>query len=46
MIHTENQLIYKIYSKYKSSTTEHIYIHRSNAAKAENMQVLSNTIGI
>lgn len=30
----------------QTSTTERIYIHRSNVAKAENVQALSNAIGI
>lgn len=30
----------------QTSTTERIYIHRSNVAKAENVQTLSNAIGI
>lgn len=30
----------------QTSTTERIYIHRSNIAKAENMKALSNAIGI
>ena len=30
----------------QTSTTERIYIHRSNIAKQENMQALSNAIGI
>ncbi len=30
----------------QTSTTERIYIHRNNVAKVENMQILSNAIGI
>lgn len=30
----------------QTSTTERIYIHRSNVAKSENMKVLANAIGI